>query len=181
MRRIPKPKANRNARARALAANRQGRSAKGAARRARRPRGHGSQERAPGQESCQGAEKRGPREGTKAAQVVAMLRRKNGATLVEIMETTGWQKHTVGGFMAGAMKKAGYEVESFKPEGAERSYRIERLLHLVGSKSICRADNPTTNSQEACWRTGRRILDFSAVMGASRGLLLYPGVNASLA
>jgi hypothetical protein len=26
--------------------------------------------------------------------------------------------------MAGAMKKAGYNVESFKPEGGERSYRI---------------------------------------------------------
>jgi len=27
-------------------------------------------------------------------------------------------------FMAGAMKKAGYTVESFKPEGGERTYRI---------------------------------------------------------
>ena len=47
-----------------------------------------------------------------------MLQRKNGATLAEIMEKMGWQKHTVRGFMAGAMKKAGYPVESFKPEGA---------------------------------------------------------------
>ena len=66
----------------------------------------------------------GPREGSKTAQVVALLQRKNGATLVEIMEKMGWQKHTVRGFMAGAMKKAGYAVESFKPEGGERSYRI---------------------------------------------------------
>jgi hypothetical protein len=65
-----------------------------------------------------------PREGTKTAQVVAMLPRKNGATLSEIMEKMGWQRHTVRGFMAGTMKKAGYEVESFKPEGAERTYRI---------------------------------------------------------
>ena len=40
------------------------------------------------------------------------------------MGTMGWQKHTVRGFMAGAMKKAGNEVESFKPEGGERTYRI---------------------------------------------------------
>jgi hypothetical protein len=53
-----------------------------------------------------------------------MLQRKNGATLGEIMKTMGWQKHTVRGFMAGAMKKAGYTVESFKPEGGERTYRI---------------------------------------------------------
>ncbi len=66
----------------------------------------------------------GPREGSKTAQVVAMLQRKNGATLAEIMDKMGWQRHTVRGFMAGAMKKAGYSVESFKPEGGERTYRI---------------------------------------------------------
>ena len=65
-----------------------------------------------------------PRKGSKTAQVVALLQRKNGATLAEIVAKMGWQKHTVRGFMAGAMKKAGYQVESFKPEGGERSYRI---------------------------------------------------------
>ena len=69
-------------------------------------------------------ESTGPREGTKTAQVVALLQRKNGATLAEIMEQMGWQRHTVRGFMAGAMKKAGYTVESFKSEKGERSYRI---------------------------------------------------------
>jgi hypothetical protein len=48
-------------------------------------------------------ESAGPREGSKTAQVVAMLQRKNGATLAEIMEKMGWQKHTVRGFMAGAI------------------------------------------------------------------------------
>ena len=53
-----------------------------------------------------------------------MLQRKNGATLDEIALKMGWQRHTVRGFIAGAMKKAGHVVESFKPEGGERSYRI---------------------------------------------------------
>jgi len=66
----------------------------------------------------------GPREGSKTAQVVEMLKRKGGATLEEIMTTMGWQKHTVRGFMAGAMKKAGFTVESFKSEKGERTYRI---------------------------------------------------------
>jgi hypothetical protein len=66
------------------------------------------------------------REGSKTAQVVTMLQREGGATLAEIMEKMGWQKHTVRGFMAGAMKKAGYAVESFKPEGGERTYRINK-------------------------------------------------------
>ena len=67
-----------------------------------------------------------PREGSKTAQVVAMLQRKNGATLAEIMDKMGWQKHTVRGFMAGAMKKAGYTVESFKSDKGERTYRINQ-------------------------------------------------------
>jgi hypothetical protein len=65
-----------------------------------------------------------PREGSKTARVVAMLQRKNGATLEEIMREMGWQRHTVRGFMAGAMKKLGFTIESFKPEGGERTYRI---------------------------------------------------------
>jgi hypothetical protein len=66
------------------------------------------------------------REGSKTAQVVALLQRKGGATLTEITTKMGWQKHTVRGFIAGTMKKAGYAVESFKPEGGERTYRISR-------------------------------------------------------
>jgi Protein of unknown function (DUF3489) len=68
----------------------------------------------------------GPREGSKMALVIAMVQRKNGATLAEIMGKMGWQKHTVRGFMAGVMKKAGFTVESFKPEGGERTYRINK-------------------------------------------------------
>jgi hypothetical protein len=38
------------------------------------------------------------------------------------MDQMGWQKHTVRGFMAGAMKKAGYVVESFQSDSGERTY-----------------------------------------------------------
>jgi hypothetical protein len=68
----------------------------------------------------------GAREGSKTATVVAMLQRKNGATLAEIQEKMGWQAHTVRGFIAGAMRKAGHTVESFKPEGGQRTYRISK-------------------------------------------------------
>jgi len=67
-----------------------------------------------------------PRDGSKTAQVIAMLQRKNGASITEIMAAMSWLRHTVRGFMAGAMKKAGYNVESFKPEGGERSYRLSK-------------------------------------------------------
>jgi hypothetical protein len=68
----------------------------------------------------------GMREGSKTATVIALLQRPNGATLEEIMSQMGWQKHTVRGFMAGAMKKAGHTVESFKSEKGERTYRINQ-------------------------------------------------------
>ena len=58
---------------------------------------------------------KGARDGSKTAQVVAMLQRKNGATLAEIMDKMGWQRHTVRGFMAGAMKKAGYATRPNTP------------------------------------------------------------------
>src|ERR1039458_2174862 len=69
-------------------------------------------------------ESAGPREGSKTAKVVAMLQRKNGATLEEIMTQMGWQRHTVRGMIAGSLKKAGCTVESFKSEKGDRTYRI---------------------------------------------------------
>jgi hypothetical protein len=65
------------------------------------------------------------RDGTKQAQVVAMLRRKQGATIAEIIAATEWAPHTVRGFFAGALKKKlGLTVTSEKVEGGERTYRI---------------------------------------------------------
>jgi hypothetical protein len=65
------------------------------------------------------------REGSKKAIVLDMLHRPEGATLADIMTATGWQAHSVRGFISGALtKKMGLAVESLKtPEGA-RAYRI---------------------------------------------------------
>jgi hypothetical protein len=79
-----------------------------------------------GKKGGKAAKPAGVRGGSKTAQVIELLQRKNGATISEIMERMGWLRHTVRGFMAGAMKKAGYTVESFKPEGGERSYRLPK-------------------------------------------------------
>jgi len=69
---------------------------------------------------------RTPREGTKQATLIAMLRAETGATVEEIMAATGWQSHTVRGAMAGALKKKlGLEVASEKVEGRGRVYRVE--------------------------------------------------------
>ena len=65
------------------------------------------------------------RAGTKQALVVEMLRRSEGATVDQIMEATGWQRHTVRGTFAGALKKKlGLAVTSEKVEGGARVYRV---------------------------------------------------------
>ena len=73
------------------------------------------------------AEAKAPRtrENSKQAQVVAMLRRPEGATIAQIMAATGWQAHTVRGTFAGAFKKKlGLDITSSKEAGSERIYRI---------------------------------------------------------
>ncbi|MFW8636619.1 DUF3489 domain-containing protein [Cribrihabitans pelagius] len=68
---------------------------------------------------------RKPREGTKQATLIAMLRAPDGATIAEIMAATGWQSHTVRGAMSGALKKKlGLEVTSEKVEDRGRVYKL---------------------------------------------------------
>ena len=55
-----------------------------------------------------------------------MMKRAKGATLAEIMEATGWQKHTVRGFVSILGSKGGEKIESSKNAAGERSYRIAK-------------------------------------------------------
>ncbi len=65
------------------------------------------------------------REGSKKAIVLDMLKRPAGATLADIMSATGWQAHSVRGFISGGLsKKMGIKVESFKSDSGDRAYRI---------------------------------------------------------
>ena len=62
----------------------------------------------------------------KTARVIALLERPEGATLKAIMRATGWQTHSVRGFISGQLKKKmGLKVRSSKREG-ERVYSIKR-------------------------------------------------------
>jgi hypothetical protein len=59
------------------------------------------------------------------AQVMALMRQPGGATLQAIMDATGWQAHSVRGFVSGTLgKKMGLTVASTKGEDGQRSYSI---------------------------------------------------------
>jgi hypothetical protein len=66
------------------------------------------------------------RDGSKTAKVLDLLKRPDGATLKELMKATGWQSHSVRGFLSGtAGKKMGLAVSSAKGEAGERTYSVK--------------------------------------------------------
>jgi hypothetical protein len=72
------------------------------------------------------AKKAAPAErGTKKAKILALLKRPGGASLQQLRKATGWQAHSVRGFLSGTLKKKmGLRVVSTKPQEGERTYRI---------------------------------------------------------
>jgi Protein of unknown function (DUF3489) len=62
----------------------------------------------------------------KKADVIAMMKRSKGVTLAEIAEVTGWQKHTIRGFVSILGSKGGETIESSKSASGERTYRITK-------------------------------------------------------
>ena len=60
----------------------------------------------------------------KKADVIAMMKRAKGATLLEIMKATGWQPHTVRGFVSILGIKGGEKIESSENAAGERTYKI---------------------------------------------------------
>jgi hypothetical protein len=63
--------------------------------------------------------------GTKKETVLTLLRRPQGATLAEMMKATGWQSHSVRGFLSEALRKnMGLKVKSAKREDGTRVYSV---------------------------------------------------------
>lgn len=77
---------------------------------------------------------RAPRENTRQAQILALLRRPEGVSGPDIAGATGWASHTVRGFLAG-LKKKGFTIETLErvrqigpgKQGAKGGYSIYRI------------------------------------------------------
>ena len=68
----------------------------------------------------------GARDGSKAAKILDLLKQPDGATLKDVMKVTGWQAHSVRGFLSGTVgKKLGLTVTSTKGEDGERTYSVK--------------------------------------------------------
>ena len=96
-----------------------------------RKRAHVAPKQAPKAKASKKAPKDGgkagsARDGSKAARVLELLKRPEGASLKELMKSTGWQPHSVRGFLSGTIrKKMGMTVTSTKTEDGERTYSIK--------------------------------------------------------
>ena len=64
------------------------------------------------------------RDGSKAAQAYALLCRPEGVTVRELQDLTGWQRHTVRGFLSASVRKQGSRVRSLQRAG-ERVYQVK--------------------------------------------------------
>ncbi len=64
--------------------------------------------------------------GSKKGDVLALMKRAKGATLTEIMKLTGWQRHTVRGFVSLLRSKGGEKIESLKNAAGYRIYRMAK-------------------------------------------------------
>ena len=95
-----------------------------AARKQRKPKAAKKAPRKPAAEKSARTKKAAEPRVTKQAKVIDALGRPEGATIAEIMEMTGWQEHSVRGFISGAVKKKlGLTVERITEDGRV-SYRI---------------------------------------------------------
>lgn len=73
---------------------------------------------------------------TKAAAVLALLHSKHGASIEEMTKATGWQAHSVRGFLSGTVKKhMGLALGSVVDKSGTRRYRIDGGADAGGAKS----------------------------------------------
>ena len=80
-----------------------------------------------------------PRAGSKLAQVIDLLRRADGASIVDLTEATGWLPHTTRAALTG-LRKRGYAVVRERVGAGDSVYRISHAAADGGDHSAAQAD-----------------------------------------
>lgn len=63
---------------------------------------------------------------TKAETILKLLQRNSGASVADMAKATGWQRHSIHGFISGTLrKKRGFEIVSIKDGNMPVRYKIE--------------------------------------------------------
>ena len=101
---------------------------------------------------------------SKTAKVLDLLKRPAGVTLKELTKVTGWQAHSVRGFLSGTIgKKMGTPVESFQRVDGERAYRLSacdphqhhQIIHPVFTPAAQPAHVPVAEPGAQCHRSAK--------------------------
>lgn len=82
----------------------------------------------------EGTEQEKPKQPSKTKCVIDLLQAPGGATLTALMQATGWQAHSVRGFLSAKVsKQLGLQVASFRRDG-QRVYQLPGLVDNGPSK-----------------------------------------------
>jgi hypothetical protein len=123
----PEKPASKKAASRKKDAAKAGKGAKKAAKQAKNAPKKQAQQKSTSKKAVKTTEAAVPRESSKKNIILELLRRPTGASMAEIAKATGWQNHSVRGFISGNLtKKMGLTVESAKNQAGERTYRISK-------------------------------------------------------
>lgn len=79
---------------------------------------------------------------SKQAQVLSLLGQPAGVTIDTMMQSTGWRRHSVRGFLAGVVrKKLGLHLLSAKDDSGSRVYRLVDQAAAATAAVVHRAPN----------------------------------------
>jgi len=120
---------------------------------------------------------------SKQDQIVALLRQPGGTTLDVLVKSTGWQKHSVRGFLAGTVRKKLKLPLLSRKDRRLRTYRIGASRAVKAAKKttagVIRC--PGGNVMRQLWRPRSRVCPISAMNELRKRWKLLFGVPPPIA